>query len=167
MAIVMTFGVQKIASQSPPVPAGKLVSGTVDDHPVLAISVHETGQSPYFLAFKGREGVPEIIGDNNLLNVVVIEGELIVEPLDGVVPFALPKAEGSSNGSLLVNDKGEIGFRAMIPDEPKPFVINISLETGLAWGGSPRALLRDFKLLLKVPGREKPFEIARFPAQTS
>lgn len=159
MAKVRLVGVQAAVKQfGEPIPVGDLVAGVWQGRPVLALAAHDdSGQ--FFIALNGGPGEFAFVRDTELSHLQKVEGDLIIEPTEGVVPFALPHAEAKGSALVLMPD-GDVGLRITM-DEPggQSWVTMNSLKTGNPITGSGRILLRGFKLLLRVDGRDKPMLI--------
>ena len=144
---------------------GMLVSGVWNERPVVALFAHdEDGQ--HFIVLNDEPGKFRLLDSGELNHVQPIKGELIIEPAEGEMPFALPKANGNEHG-LVISDKGEVGLRLTLPmsaNHADYFVITSDLKTGNPMIANVRFLLKGFKILLKVEEREEPLVLVSFPA---
>lgn len=162
MVKVTTYGIQYPSKAFKPFEPGTLVSGTLDGRSMIALSASDP-DGRFLIGLAGGEG-PFIIGDGQLSYAREIEGELIVEPAEGVPAFALPvDSTAQTSGCLMTNDDGEIGVRLVIPNQPyQSFVVTQNLATGQRMVGTPRFILSGYRVMLKVVGREKPLFLMEF-----
>lgn len=164
MAEVRLLGVQVPGPQySHKAEIGALVSGVYQERHVVALFAHDS-EGQHYIVLNDDSGKLVLAGDTGLTCVQTIEGELIIEPAEGATPFALPRAEADGS-SLVVSEDGDIGLRVTVPKDNGTngyWVVANSLKTGNPFGGKARFLLKNFRLLLKVEGRDEPLLIATY-----
>jgi len=164
MADVELFGIQAAVARHGDAPQlGELVAGVWRDRPVIALFAHDD-DGPHYIILNGEDGRFDFTDHTGLTAVQAVQGELIIEPADGVVPYALPFAEPEGS-ALVITQSGDIGLRVTLPNPSspgRPWIIMNSVRTGEPIPTGPRVLLRGFHLLLKIEGREKAIPIGSY-----
>lgn len=163
MADVKIVGVQACPVLNDQPPIGALVSGLAKGEPRLAVAVHDP-EGRCYLAFDGTNGKLELFTDTEMTGFCVVDGELVIEPAEGAVPYALPLADPAVDHALVILPGGGVGARVMIPGpngQLAPYMYDLRSGEVLPPGGR-RHLLKGFRLLLKVEDRDKPLLIGEF-----
>lgn len=162
MPSLVTYGVQSFpASQHQEIEVGKIVSGIDPENvPVLALTGSDEDGAHFIVL---TEAGPVFRDEGWITWLHEIDAELVVEALDSSVPYALPLADPQTNGALVIDQLGQLGMLVVIQagHGRSPWLYRHALASGLKMGGRIRATLRGYRLVLKVDGREDPFEIFR------